>query len=141
MSKFKGLFALFFHVGAFLPRLSLYGGPFSLFKVFLLLFSSMWGPFCYLFLLMGDLFSLFECFFCYVFLLLGGLFHHLKAFLLLFSLCGIIGFFSHHLQAFLLLFSSYGFFLFFYGDPFLACHPPTKILARPYSCVSLHPYE
>ena len=48
-------------------RFSLFGGPFSRLKAFLLLFFSMWRPFCYIFFVGG-----------------GPFFHLLKAFLLLF---------------------------------------------------------
>ena len=125
--KIKGLFCSFFHVEAFLLRLPPYGGLFSPFKNLSATFSSMWGPFCYVFSPYVGLFSLFEGPFCYVFLLLGDRFHHLKAFLLLFSLCGgifsyvfLVGrAFFYLLKAFLLLFfSMWECCFWFYEDPF-----------------------
>ena len=56
----KAFFAPFFHVEAFLLRLSPYGGLFPPLKSLSATFSSMWGPLYYVFLLMGGLFSLFE---------------------------------------------------------------------------------
>ena len=64
----KAFLLLFFHVGAFLQRLSPYGGLFLPFKGLSATFFSMWGPFCY------------------VFLLIRFFFQHLKALLLLFPI-------------------------------------------------------
>ena len=65
----KAFFALFFHVEAFLLRLPPYWGLFSPFKNLSATFSSMWGPFCYVFSPYVGLFSLFEgpfaTFFCF----------------------------------------------------------------------------
>ena len=145
----KAFFAPFFHVEAFLLRLSPYGGLFSLFKSLSATFSSMWGPFYY------------------VFLLMWGFFHYLKALLLRFSPFGgpfspfkcLSATFFLYVKAFLLRFSceegfsppfeglSATFFsmweccFWFYGDPFWLATPPTKILAGAHACVSLNPYE
>ena len=102
-----------------MPRLSPYGGLFSPFESLSAIFFSMWGPFCYVFLLMVGHFHRLKAFlllfFLYVEAFLLLFFLYVEAFLLRFS-CGWEAFF-HLLKAFLLLFfSMWG--CCFYGNSF-----------------------
>ena len=104
----KAIFAPYFLCRGFLLRLSPYGGLFSPFKGFSVIFSLCGG--------------FFLCF-----LSLWGLFHNLKALLLRFSpfmgpfspFKGLSATFLYYVDAFLLLlFSMWGCCFCFHGDPF-----------------------
>ena len=127
-SQFKGLF---FHVGAFLLRLSPYRGPFSRFKSLSATFFSMLGPFCYVFLLMGGFFLYLKAL-CYFFLYVG-------AFLIRFSSYG--GLFSTFEGLSATFFSPCGGVVFVFMGTLFWLAPPTKISAGAHACVSLNLYE
>ena len=149
-SQFKGLFCpFFFYVEAFLLRLSRFG-LFSQLKSLSATFFSMWGPFCYVFLLMRGFFSLFEgpfatffslCFFSPFKGLSATFFLYVEAFLLRFFFWWGGGFFSPFEGLSATFFLHVGVLFLFYEDPFWLTPHLIKIPAGAHACVSLNPYE